>query len=82
MARVALAAVSRGPVPAQVADYRDLAAVREQAAGFPAQTAEVWAKAARPAGRGLASLAKGIARTSIGPAHFRRGRVDKAHSLA
>ena len=82
LVRAALAAESRGPAPAQAVVCLDLVVVREQAAGFPARAAEVWAKAVRPAGRGLASPAKGIARTSIGPAHFRRGRVGKAHSLA
>src|SRR6476659_10465469 len=45
LVRAVLVAVSRGPVPAQAADYLDPTAVREQAAGFPARVAGVWAKA-------------------------------------
>ena len=82
MVRVAPAEVSRGPVPALAGDYPDLVAVREQAAGFPARAAVVWAKAVQRAGQGLASQAKAIARMSIVRVHFLQGRVGKVRSLA
>jgi hypothetical protein len=81
--RVALAAASRGPVPARGAeDCLDQVVALEPAAGFPARAAAVWAKMGRREGRGLASRVKATAPTSTGPAHFPQGKAGKVRSLA